>query len=352
MEAPPYAGDPTFERLRRSFQPADLLPELQAAGVHYTIAVEAADDPAENESLLATARHHDWIARVIGWVPLADPDEVTESSTHGRHRPDASWRRDLRCPGLLPPGCHQPVLVVGLVGQQPEMRPMNPPSGFLRRTPTRRFRDRRDAGRVLADELASYRGRDRLLVLGLARGGIPVGWEVASALGAELDVFLVRKLGVPQWRELAMGALASGGGVVMNDDVVSSLRITDQQVRAAIDSETAELQRRELAYRGGRPVVDPRARIVILVDDGIATGASMLAAVRTIRATGPESIVVAVPVGPATACRELAAEADDVVCATMPAAFEAVGQVYNDFHQVTDDEVRELLATPTTGAAT
>ncbi|COV04888.1 phosphoribosyl transferase [Mycobacterium tuberculosis] len=167
-----------------------------------------------------------------------------------------------------------------------------------------------------------------------------------------MDVFLVRKLGVPQWRELAMGALASGGGVVMNDDVVSSLRITDQQVRAAIDSETAELQRRELAYRGGRPVVDPRARIVILVDDGIATGASMLAAVRTIRATGPESIVVAVPVGPATACRELAAEADDVVCATMPAAFEAVGQVYNDFHQVTDDEVRELLATPTTGAAT
>lgn len=163
-----------------------------------------------------------------------------------------------------------------------------------------------------------------MLVLGLARGGVPVGWEVASALGAELDVFLVRKLGVPQWRELAMGALASGGGVVMNDDVVSSLRITDQQVRAAIDSETAELQRRELAYRGGRPVVDPRARIVILVDDGIATGASMLAAVRTIRATGPESIVVAVPVGPATACRELAAEADDVVCATMPAAFEAV----------------------------
>ncbi|EFO74581.1 hypothetical protein TMAG_00331 [Mycobacterium tuberculosis SUMu001] len=148
------------------------------------------------------------------------------------------------------------------------------------------------------------------------------------------------------------GRVGQWGGVVMNDDVVSSLRITDQQVRAAIDSETAELQRRELAYRGGRPVVDPRARIVILVDDGIATGASMLAAVRTIRATGPESIVVAVPVGPATACRELAAEADDVVCATMPAAFEAVGQVYNDFHQVTDDEVRELLATPTTGAAT
>ncbi|OSC41764.1 phosphoribosyl transferase [Mycobacterium decipiens] len=224
---------------------------------------------------------------------------------------------------------------------------MNPPGGFLRRTPTRRFRDRRDAGRVLADELASYRGRDGLLVLGLARGGVPVGWEVAAALNAELDVFLVRKLGVPQWRELAMGALASGGGVVMNDDVVSSLHITDEQVRVVIANETAELERRERVYRGGRPVADPRGKIVLLVDDGIATGASMLAAVRAVRSAGPQAIVVAVPVGPATACRELAAEADDVVCATMPAAFEAVGQVYADFHQVTDDEVRELLTTPT-----
>ncbi len=167
-----------------------------------------------------------------------------------------------------------------------------------------------------------------------------------------MDVFLVRKLGVPQWRELAMGGVGQWGRGRDERRRGFQLAHHDQQVRAAIDSETAELQRRELAYRGGRPVVDPRARIVILVDDGIATGASMLAAVRTIRATGPESIVVAVPVGPATACRELAAEADDVVCATMPAAFEAVGQVYNDFHQVTDDEVRELLATPTTGAAT
>jgi predicted phosphoribosyltransferase len=200
---------------------------------------------------------------------------------------------------------------------------------------------------VLAEELASYRGKDGVLVLGLARGGVPVGWEVASALHAELDVFLVRKLGVPQWPELAMGALASGGGVVMNENVLSSLAIDDDQVRAVIDRETAELQRREQAYRGGRPVADPRGKTVILVDDGIATGASMLAAVRAVRAAGPESIIVAVPVGPPSACQELLEEADDVVCASMPPDFEAVGQVYVDFHQVDDDEVRELLATRT-----
>jgi putative phosphoribosyl transferase len=230
---------------------------------------------------------------------------------------------------------------------------MNPPSGFLRRTAARTFRDRREAGRVLAEELASYRGRDGLLVLGLARGGVPVGWEVASALRAPLDVFLVRKLGVPGWAELAMGALASGGGVVMNDNVVSSLHVSEEQVRAVIARETTELQRREQAYRGGRPLADPHGKTVILVDDGIATGASMLAAIRALRAarpdSAPESIIIAVPVGPQSACRELAREADDVVCATMPPAFDAVGQVYRDFHQVTDDEVREYLATPTDG---
>jgi putative phosphoribosyl transferase len=224
---------------------------------------------------------------------------------------------------------------------------MNRPSGFLRRTSRRTFQNRREAGRVLAEELASYRGKDGLLVLGLARGGVPVGWEVASALNAELDVFLVRKLGVPQWSELAMGALASGGGVVMNENVLSSLAISEEQVRAVIDRETAELNRREQAYRGGRPVADPHGRTVILVDDGIATGASMLAAVRAVRAASPESIIVAVPVGPPSACQELAQEADDVVCASMPTDFEAVGQVFVDFHQVSDDEVRELLATPT-----
>jgi putative phosphoribosyl transferase len=133
----------------------------------------------------------------------------------------------------------------------------------------------------------------------------------------------------------------------MNDNVVCSLRISDEQVRAVIDRETAELDRREHAYRGGRPVADPRDKTVILVDDGIATGASMLAGVRALRACNPEAIVVAVPVGPQSVCQELAREADDVVCATMPSDFEAVGQVFVDFHQVTDDEVRELLATPT-----
>ncbi len=224
---------------------------------------------------------------------------------------------------------------------------MNPPSGFLRRTAARIYRDRREAGRALAEELASYRDRDDVLVFGLARGGVPVAWEIASALHAPLDVFLVRKLGVPRWSELAMGALASGGGVVMNDNVVSSLHITGDQVREVIASETAELNRREQAYRGGRPIADPRGKVVILVDDGIATGASMLAAVRALRAAGPQSIVVAVPVGPASTCREIGREADDVVCASMPPGFEAVGQVYADFCQVSDDEVRELLNTPT-----
>lgn len=229
---------------------------------------------------------------------------------------------------------------------------MNPPNGFLRRTTTRRFRDRRDAGRFLAQQLNSYRGRSDLIVLGLARGGVPVGWEVAAALHAELDVFLVRKLGVPHWPELAMGALASGGRVVMNDSVLSSLNVTDEQVREVIESETAELNRRERAYRGGRPHAVLRDKTVILVDDGIATGASMLAAVRAVRAEGPRAVVVAVPVGPVSACQDLAGDADDVVCATTPAAFEAVGQVYDDFRQVSDEEVCQLLATPTTDPQT
>jgi putative phosphoribosyl transferase len=220
-------------------------------------------------------------------------------------------------------------------------------SGLARRNARRTFRDRREAGQVLAEELASYRGKENLLVLGLARGGVPVGWEVASFLRAPLDVFLVRKLGVPQWQELAMGALASGGGVVINDSLVRNLGIRDEQVQAAIERETEELRRREQAYRAGRPPVDLAGKIAVLVDDGIATGASMLAAVRAVRSAEPAQVVVAVPVGPASACRQLGEEADDVVCATIPPGFEAVGQVFEDFHQVTDDEVRELLATPT-----
>ncbi|MGV0645999.1 phosphoribosyltransferase [Mycolicibacterium sp. XJ2546] len=218
---------------------------------------------------------------------------------------------------------------------------------LARRNSERVFANRQEAGEVLGEELSSYRGKDNVLVLGLARGGVPVGWHVASALHAPLDVFLVRKLGVPHWPELAMGALASGGGIVLNDSVVRSLRISDEQLQDVINRETEELHRRERAYRGDRPPVDVSGRIVILVDDGIATGASMLAAVRAVRAGGPARLVVAVPVGAPSACREMAAEADEVVCVTMPAGFEAVGQVFQDFRQVTDDEVRELLATPT-----
>lgn len=224
---------------------------------------------------------------------------------------------------------------------------MNRSSGFLRPTPRHTFRDRRDAGRVLAEQLTRYRDTEGVLVLGLARGGVPVGWEVAAALHAPLDVFLVRKLGVPGWPELAMGALASGGRVVMNDHVMSSLRIGDDALPAVIEAETAELRRRERAYRGDRPAADLHGKTVILVDDGIATGASMLAAVRAVQAGDPAAIVVAVPVGPAAACRKIAQETDDVVCAAVPESFEAVGQAFLDFDQVSDDEVRELLATPT-----
>lgn len=224
---------------------------------------------------------------------------------------------------------------------------MTPPGGFLSRTPGRTFRDRRDAGRVLAERLSNYQGTTSLVVLGLARGGIPVGWEVAAALHAPLDVFLVRKLGAPRWPELAMGALASGGHVVINHSVITDLGIDDVAVQAAIERESAELRRRERAYRGDRPAAELSGRVVILVDDGIATGASMLAAVRAVRSAGPASTVVAVPVGPLSACRKIASEADDVVCATTPVRFDAVGQAYLDFHQVSDDEVREALATPT-----
>lgn len=227
---------------------------------------------------------------------------------------------------------------------------MNRLTGYLPSTSARTFRDRAEAGRALAEQLSAYRGGAAVLVLGLARGGVPVGWEVAAALRAPLDVFLVRKLSVPQWPELAVGALTSGGRVVMNDAVVCDLHISDEAIRAAVSRETAELQRRERAYRGDRPRADLSGRVVLLVDDGIATGASMLAAVRAVQAGNPAETVVAVPVGPASACRRIAQEADDVVCVTTPVPFNAVGQAYWDFHQVDDDEVRWLLGTPTVGA--
>ena len=211
---------------------------------------------------------------------------------------------------------------------------------------TRTFRDRREAGRVLARDLADYRDRTDVLVLGLARGGLPVAREVAAFLRAPLDVCLVRKLGVPQWPELAMGAVATGGGVVLNDDLLRSLDLTDDQVREVLDRETVELHRREGAYRPGRDPLELTGRTVILVDDGIATGASMIAAVRSVRQAGAARVVVGAPVGPASVCRTLRSEADDVVCSRTPANFHAVGQVYGDFHQIGDDEVREILDSP------
>ncbi|MCV7068041.1 phosphoribosyltransferase [Mycolicibacterium farcinogenes] len=216
----------------------------------------------------------------------------------------------------------------------------------LRASSERIYQDRREAGQVLARQLMSYRGQPDLLVLGLARGGVPIAWEVASELHAPLDVFVVRKLGVPQWQELAMGAVASGGGLVINDGLVKQLGIDDDTIAETIKRETAEVERREQAYRGDRPAPELAGKTVILVDDGIATGASMLAAVRAVRAA--RRVVVAVPVGPPTLSNELSDEADEVVCASTPPQFEAVGQAFADFHQVSDDEVRRLLVQPTT----
>ncbi|WP_460356678.1 erythromycin esterase family protein [Mycobacterium sp. ZZG] len=218
--------------------------------------------------------------------------------------------------------------------------------------PRRVFRDRREAGQVLAGLLGGYRGRENIVVLGLARGGIPVAWEVAAALGAPLDAFIVRKLGAPGHDEFAMGALASGGRVVVNDDVVRALRVSPQQLRDVAEREGRELLRREAAYRGGRPPLELAGKTVILVDDGVATGASMFAAVQALREMDPAEIVIAVPAAPESTCREFTGVVDDVVCASMPTPFLAVGESFWDFRQVSDDEVRELLQTPTVGTGT
>lgn len=206
-----------------------------------------------------------------------------------------------------------------------------------------RFRDRYEAGRRLAAALSPYAGRPNLLVLALPRGGVPVGYEVARALGAPLDVMLVRKLGVPGHEELAMGAIASGGIRVVSDEVVAAFNIPDRVIAAVAAQEEEELWRRERLYRGDRPAADVRGRTVILVDDGLATGASMRAAAQALRAQQPERLVVAVPVAPPETCVSLRQEADDVVCALAPEPFLAVGNWYDDFSQTSDDEVRELL---------
>jgi predicted phosphoribosyltransferase len=205
------------------------------------------------------------------------------------------------------------------------------------------FLDRREAGRTLGAELASYAGRNDVTVLGLPRGGVPVAFEVALALNAPLDVFLVRKLGVPGHEELAMGAIASGGVRVLNSSVIQQLRISAGDIERAANREERELRRREVAYRGDRPSLDLHGRIAILVDDGLATGSSMRAAVEAVRMLAPARIVVAVPVAPSSTAQEMRRIADDVVVVASPEPFEAVGRFYEEFDQTTDEEVRELL---------
>jgi putative phosphoribosyl transferase len=206
-----------------------------------------------------------------------------------------------------------------------------------------RYRDRRDAGRRLASRLQAYANRRDVVVLALPRGGVPVAFEVATALGAPLDVFVVRKLGLPGHEELAMGALASGGVRVIDEDLIRIARVSDEQLRRVTEIEQAELSRRERQYRGDRPFPDVRGKTTILIDDGLATGSTMRAAVAALRREQPERIVVAVPVAAAETCDAFESIADDVVCAATPEPFHAVGLWYDDFSQTTDDEVHELI---------
>src|SRR5688500_18632457 len=206
------------------------------------------------------------------------------------------------------------------------------------------FRDRRHAGQRLAARLRVYAGRPKLLVLALPRGGVPVAFEIARALGAPLDVFLVRKLGVPGHEELALGAIATGGTRVLNEQLIRSLDMPREWVEAIDAKEMRELERRERVYRGDRPPPDLTDRVVILVDDGLATGSTMVAAVRAVRQDNPERVVVAVPVAAPEACAALREEADEVYCLHTPAYFGSVGAWYADFRQTTDQEVTALLA--------
>jgi putative phosphoribosyl transferase len=207
-----------------------------------------------------------------------------------------------------------------------------------------RFRDRTEAGRLLAKKLAAYADRPEVLVLALPRGGVPVAFEVARALRAPLDVFLVRKLGVPGHEELAMGAIASGGVRVLNDDVVNQLRIPDEVIDAVAAKEGRKLERRERLYRGGCPAPTVHGRTVILIDDGLATGSTMRAAAVALRKRQPTRLVVAVPVAAEASCDQFRGEVDEVVCAHTPEPFYAVGLWYEDFSPTTDEEVRALLS--------
>lgn len=206
-----------------------------------------------------------------------------------------------------------------------------------------RFHDRFDAGRRLASVLQPYAGRPNLLVLALPRGGVPVAYEVARQLHAPLDLMLVRKLGVPGHEELAMGAIAAGGVRVISDDVVRALGIPDRSIAAIAAHEEHELERRAREYRGDRPLPDVEGKTVILIDDGLATGSTMRAAVAALKSQNPERLVVAVPVAAPETCEALRQEVDDVICALEPEPFFAVGNWYHDFSQTSDEEVRELL---------
>lgn len=205
------------------------------------------------------------------------------------------------------------------------------------------FRDRTEAGRLLAEKLREYANRGDVVVLPLPRGGVPVGFEVAKALNAPLDVFVVRKLGVPGHEELAMGAIASGGVRLLNQDVIRALGISHGLVELVAGRERRELQRREREYRDGRPPIDVQGHTVILVDDGLATGSSMRAAANALREKGPAEIVAAVPVAAPESCAEFESVVDKVICAATPEPFRAVGQWYRDFSQTSDEEVRDLL---------
>lgn len=209
---------------------------------------------------------------------------------------------------------------------------------------TTRFRDRTEAGRVLAERLREYADGDDVVVLALPRGGVPVAHEVAKALHAPLSVFVARKLGVPGYPELAMGAIASGGSVVLDEGLVERLGVSRQQLQQVVIDEAGEVARREELYRGGRELPDLEGKTVILVDDGLATGATMRAAALALRELNPAKIVVAVPVAAEETCRQFEDVVDHVVCAVTPRPFYAVGQWYEDFDQTTDEEVRDLLA--------
>lgn len=206
------------------------------------------------------------------------------------------------------------------------------------------FKNRSEAGRLLAQKLAEYTNNPNVVVLALPRGGVPVAYQVAEALQSPLDIFVVRKLGVPGYDELAMGAIASGGIRVLNSRVVDYLDISDQTIETVAAREQRELERRERLYRGTRPPIDVRGRTVIIVDDGMATGSTMRAAVRALRQQKPEKIVVAVPVGARETCESFAKEVDTMcVCAITPEPFDGVGLWYRDFEQTSDEEVRQLL---------